>query len=461
MDVLMNPTKHFVKKVRSLILAGIILAAFTGQSLMSASVGAAQWQTSTSTVPERPGSTGTPSQEHPAGLLITIAPIATSTRTPTPISLGNFIWDDLDADGVQDAGEPGVSGVTVQLWNSAKSQLLDTDVTNATGNYTLIAPVSGNYRIRVVLPTAADLFSPKLQGGDVTRDSNVNSSGVDLGFTDIISIASNVISISNLDAGLLVFKTPTPTRTPTPINLGNFVWDDLDADGLQDAGEPGVSGVTVQLWNSAKSQLLDTDVTNATGNYTLIAPVSGNYRIRVVLPTSADLFSPKLQGGDVTRDSNVNPSGVDLGFTDVISIASNVISISSLDAGLIVFKTPTPTRTPTPINVGNFVWDDLDADGVQDAGEPGVAGVMVQLWNSAKSQLLDSEITNASGNYWLIAPIPGNYRIRVVLPTAGDMFSPKSQGVDVTKDSNINPGGEDSASLISSRSLPMSFLYPA
>ena len=54
-------------------------------------------------------------------------------------------------------------------------------------------------------------------------------------------------------------------------------------------------------------------------------------------------------------DSDINPSGTNLGFTDIISIASNGISISSIDAGIIVFRTPTPTRTPTPINLGNFV----------------------------------------------------------------------------------------------------------
>ena len=48
---------------------------------------------------------------------------------------------------------------------------------------------------------------------------------------------------------------PTATRTPTPINVGNFVWDDLDQDGRQDAGEPGLAGITVQLWNGTKTQL--------------------------------------------------------------------------------------------------------------------------------------------------------------------------------------------------------------
>ena len=74
---------------------------------------------------------------------------------------------------------------------------------------------------------------------------------------------------------------------------------------------------------------------------------------------------------------------------------------------------PTSTRTPTPINVGNFVWDDLDADGRQDAGEPGLAGVTVQLWNAAKTQLVHSAVTNATGNYSLVAPTPGDYRVQI------------------------------------------------
>ena len=31
----------------------------------------------------------------------------------------------------------------------------------------------------------------------------------------------------------------------TPVSVGDFVWDDLNGDGLQGVGEPGVPGVTV------------------------------------------------------------------------------------------------------------------------------------------------------------------------------------------------------------------------
>ena len=372
------------------------------------------------------------------------APIPTATRTPTPINVGNFVWDDLDQDGRQDAGEPGLAGIVVQLWNGPKTQMFGQTVTNASGNYTLIAPVPGDYRARVVLPTAADAFSSKdnAAAGD-TLDSDINPSGASFGFTDIYNFGSNLISITSIDAGLIVFRTPTPTRTPTPINVGNFVWDDLDQDGRQDAGEPGLAGIVVQLWNGTKTQMFGQTVTNASGNYTLIAPVPGDYRVRVVLPTAADAFSSKdnAAAGD-TLDSDINPSGASLGFTDIYTFASNVISITSIDAGLIVFRTPTPTRTPTPINVGNFVWHDLDGDGRQEAGEPGLGGITMQLWNSAKTQLIATAVTNASGNYSLVAPVPGDYRVRVVLPSAGDQFSPKDNAAaGDTSDSDINPSG--------------------
>ncbi len=373
-----------------------------------------------------------------------IAQPPTATRTPTPINIGNFVWDDLDRDGRQDAGEPGLAGITVQLWNSNKTALIDSTVTNASGIYTVIAPLPGNYRVRVLLPNSLDTFSPMNQaGGDDLLDSDINVSGVNFGFTDVFNIASNVISMTLIDAGIIRYFTPTPTRTPTPINIGNFVWDDLDRDGRQDAGEPGLAGITVQLWNSNKTALIDATVTNASGIYTVTAPIPGNYRVRVLLPNSLDAFSPMNQaGGDDLLDSDINVSGVNFGFTDVFNIASNVISTTLIDAGIIRYFTPTPTRTPTPINVGNFVWWDIDGDGRQDAGEPGLAGVTVQLWNSDKTTLFGTTTTNASGIYTLIAPLPGNYRVRAILPNPLDQFSPKDQaGGDDLQDSDINPTG--------------------
>src|SRR5690606_14588970 len=146
----------------------------------------------------------------------------------------------------------------------------------------------------------------------------------------------------------------------TPINLGNLIWNDLDADGEQDMGEPGIASVTVQLWNVSKTLLIDTTTTNASGIYSLTAPLPGSYRIRVLLPAPGSTFAPKNQaGGDDTKDSDINTLGLNMGFTDAIVIGTNVISITNLDAGIVVspllpvpapidlgLLTPTPSSTP-------------------------------------------------------------------------------------------------------------------
>jgi hypothetical protein len=274
----------------------------------------------------------------------------TPTRTPTPINVGNLVWDDIDSDGRKDAGEPGMAGITVQLWNSAKTSLIDSATTNVSGIYSVTAPLPGNYRVRVLLPGGSDQFSPKdMASGDDQLDSDINPTGTNAGFTDIYTFGSNLISITTIDAGIIRYRTPTPTRTPTPINVGNLVWNDLDGDGVQDGNEPGLGGITVQLWNSAKTQLIDSDVTNASGIYTLIAPTPGDYRVRVVRPTTSDQFTIKdsVSATDLS-DSDINPTGINLGFTDVYTFASNLISITTIDAGLSVVQlTPTPSNTPT------------------------------------------------------------------------------------------------------------------
>lgn len=335
----------------------------------------------------------------------------------TPINVGNFVWNDVDGDGVQDANEPGMSGVVVQLWNDARSMVLDSATTNANGNYNVQAPGPGNYRVRVVLPLASDGFSPKDAGGNDQTDSDINPAGMVLGFTDIFNLASNVITTTIFDAGIV----------RAPIAIGDRVWNDYDANGIQGFNEPGIAGTQVELWNEAKTLTLRTTTTDAAGNYELLAPGAGNYRVRAV-KRSSDAFPPKDAGASDLLDSDINPSGVDLAFTDVLAVS---VASTSVDAGIVL----------TPINVGNFVWNDLDQDGVQDAGEPGIPGVVVQVWNAARDQLLASATSSASGIYTLQAPGAGDYRIRVLLPTAADSFSPLDAPPSDLTDSDINPTG--------------------
>ncbi|SPY38527.1 Serine-aspartate repeat-containing protein D precursor [Peptoniphilus harei] len=65
-----------------------------------------------------------------------------SLRLLKPSSIGDRVWLDEDANGIQDAGEKGVEGVTVKLLDKDGSpakdfngNLVQDQVTDANGNY--------------------------------------------------------------------------------------------------------------------------------------------------------------------------------------------------------------------------------------------------------------------------------------------------------------------------------------
>jgi hypothetical protein len=70
-----------------------------------------------------------------------------------PASLGNFVWKDLDRDGVQDFNEPGIENVVVTLYNSGGTAI-GTTTTNAVGFYSFTGLVPGTYSVG--FPTIAD-----------------------------------------------------------------------------------------------------------------------------------------------------------------------------------------------------------------------------------------------------------------------------------------------------------------
>jgi hypothetical protein len=60
-----------------------------------------------------------------------------------------------------------------------------------------------------------------------------------------------------------------------PVQIGNRVWLDSDRDGIQDAGENPIAGVTVRLYDST-GNLAGTAVTDAQGNYYFSSNISEN-----------------------------------------------------------------------------------------------------------------------------------------------------------------------------------------
>lgn len=252
--------------------------------------------------------------------ILLASPLTASAQFAT---LGNFVWLDSNRNGLQDSGEVGIPDVTVQLWNGARTQMLGSTTTNANGIYSLQTPTGTPLRIRALLPDPELRYSPMDVGSNNTIDSDVYPSGEEAGFTASFTVPSNVISDMNYDVGMMF---------PAQALLGDRVWEDFNGNGIQDPGEPGLAGVTMQLWNAATTQMFSSTTTDANGIYGLTTPEPGSYRVRIVVPPGFTL-SPKDQGVSDLLDSDFN-TGTPVGYTDIYTIASNVLSITHIDAGV-------------------------------------------------------------------------------------------------------------------------------
>jgi hypothetical protein len=320
--------------------------------------------------------------------------------------IGDFVWNDQNRNGIQDAGEPGLDNVKLQLSSDSGTPLASV-VSGPNGAYLFSGLCPGNYTVSYDAATlpAGFVASPTLQGGDSTRDSNKNASAV--------TLSSGNASDRSIDFGF---------NSPCSGVIGDLVWHDQNRNGIQEPGEPGMNGVAVTLHDPATGQVITATSTNATGNYQFSGLCAGNYRVEVAAP-SGFVATPSLQGTSRAADSNPNPSDVTL--TDDYS------SELSIDFGF---------NTPCTGSIGDLVWLDLNRNGLQDAGEPGMEGVRVLLKDSFSNPIA-SATTTANGFYRFTGLCADSYRVEVdssSLP-AGLTPSPVEVGSDRGADSNPIP----------------------
>jgi hypothetical protein len=379
----------------------------------------------------------------PTGPTPTNTPVApTPTKTPGTgtAALGDRVWNDTNGNGVQDIGEFGVPGVSVALLaNCSGETVLATTTTNVNGNYLFSNLAAGQYRVRFTLPSGFSSFSPKAAILDNDYDSDANPTGM----TDCITLNNGEQNL-RVDAGLVSGgPTPTPTNTTAPQlgSLGDRVWRDNNGNGIQDAGEPGVAGISVQL-RDCNGNVLSTTTTNSNGNYNFPNLNAGCYVVRFT-NISGFAISPPNQGSNDAVDSDVVfldsvTPGIINGQTDTITLGPGENN-PTIDAGLIpTGPTPTPTSTTAPQlgSIGDRVWRDNDSNGIQNAGEPGVPGVTVQL-KDCNNNILRTTTTDNNGNYLFDGLAAGCYRISII--PNGFTISPANQGTDDTRDSDVDP----------------------
>lgn len=387
---------------------------------------------------------------------------------PEPASLGDFVWYDLDRDGTQNdaAGPLGIEGVTVSLTDAAGDPVVDIDgvlvgstLTDDDGEYLFTNLAPGDYRVEFDYSTAPDgplfSFSPANQGSDDAADSDAASVLGTVGTTDVVTLSAGETNLT-VDAGLV-----TIPQCPLDVPDGGIL-----VDGLYTTPRPRV-GDDQSLLNRGGFRQGDTSVTATVpaGTYdvTLVAfdehsllGANGQLNEQYVLqgwtdaPTlPADGASPDFSSG-ITDDLPDDQNFVQTTFTDVdVDVDLGWFStrhgnpVGGIGSIIPVCALFVPQGQVEPASLGDFVWEDTDADGIQDLGEPGVPGVTVNLWESAggvPQTQVASTTTDADGEYRFDGLTPGQeYVVQFVEPDGWDGFSPANQGGNDAIDSDADP----------------------
>jgi len=88
--------------------------------------------------------------------------------------------------------------------------------------------------------------------------------------------------------------------------IGDFVWIDENRDGIQDDGEPGFPGVTVNLYD-CQDNFIATMLTDENGYYLFDGLTPGDYYVEFIEPEAYDI-TLQNQGADNALDSDADPT---------------------------------------------------------------------------------------------------------------------------------------------------------
>ncbi|MFN3373507.1 MAG: SdrD B-like domain-containing protein, partial [Chloroflexus sp.] len=362
------------------------------------------------------------------------------------LSLGNRVWEDENNNGQLDGGESGIDGVTVRLYrdlngdgdvdDAGETTPVVTTITGNGGYYLFSGLVQGDYLVEVVLPggyvsstgtngSASGLYepAPNADTNNTDSDDNGTQSGSVVRST-IVRLRPNTEPTDETDPLPGAISDPARNENSNltvdfglfrPARLGDLVWFDRDANGVQNGGdETGISEVQVQLFRdadgdgqpSAGDTLIATVTTDTTGNYSFDYLIPGDYYVVFDVPTGY-VRSPQDQGGNDAIDSDPDQTS---GATEVTSLSSGQTDLT-WDAGLY-----------QRVNLGNQVWNDVNNNGLLDSGESGIDGVTVNLYYDAnRNGVIDgaentpfATVTTSGGGFYNFTELdPGNYLVEV------------------------------------------------
>ena len=269
------------------------------------------------------------------------------------VAIAGRVFKDPQRDGVDSGGEPGIGGVTVQLLQNGV--VIATTTTAADGSYSFPGLSVGTYTVTEIRPAGYGASSPTSVSATLTAGS---SQRVDF---------ANTVS-----------------------TIAGSVFIDTSNDGVRQAGEVGIGGVTVTLSGTAAngSAINSLTTTDATGAFSFGDLLSGTYTLTETQPAA--------------YANGLNSAGTASGVVGI-----NVVSTIVLPAGVDAINYAFGELGQA---IAGTVYVDTNVNGVRDGGDVGLAGVVVTLQRPDGS-VVATTTTAADGSYSFPSVPPGNYVI--------------------------------------------------
>ena len=303
-------------------------------------------------------------------------------------TIAGKLYNDADASFNSSDSEAPYAGVTVALLKKDGTPVLDKDgnpvtaVTDAEGKYSFRGLPLGEYTVSVVDPTSGPLAGTKPTEAYTGRYKT----------TADVTIAEATGSVIDVNFGFV-----------KPASVGDYTWMDVNRDGIQDADEPALPGVTVTLTRADGSAVTDASgnpvaavTTDANGKYKFENLLPGDYKVSFQAPAGYEATTSEA-GDDRAADSN----GASASVTLVQGQTDDTIDFGAVGTGVI----------------GDQLFLDVNQNGgnAPDAGDKVLPGVKVTLtWTGPGGITRTYETTtDADGKYKFENLLPGEYKVEV------------------------------------------------
>jgi uncharacterized protein (DUF2141 family) len=282
-------------------------------------------------------------------------------------SISGYKYEDLNANGKWDTGEPGFSGVTIKLMQG--TTVVKTATTGSDGKFVFVDLEPGTYDIEEILDTGV--------------------------FTKLEKLITGVIVVSGEETklGEVTYLDQTFFLNYELGSISGYKYEDLNANGKWDTGEPGFSGVTIKLMQG--TTVVKTATTGSDGKFVFVDLEPGTYDIEEVLTTGV--------------------------FTKISQVISGVVVTSGAETVLekeffLNYRLGSIT---------GYKYNDVNADGALDSGDKPWDGsaipISIELWQG--STLVKTTKVGADGSYAFSDLVPGDYIVKEARPFPTDVYS--------------------------------------